>query len=72
MSSGLGSSAPSVADPLPALLRQLEEEYGDDVSPETIDRVAKESLGDFQGVKVRDFVPVFAWRHARQRLRRAF
>jgi hypothetical protein len=64
-------SGPSVADPLPGLLRQLEAEYGDDVPSETIDRVAKESLGDFRGAKVRDFVPVFAWRHARQRLRRA-
>jgi hypothetical protein len=31
----------SLADPLPGLRRRLVEEYGDDVAPETIDRVAE-------------------------------
>lgn len=62
--------ARSSTDPLPGLRRQLADEYGD-VPSETIDKVAKQSLGEFQGARVRDFVPVFAWRRARQRLRRS-
>lgn len=62
--------AQSVTDPLPGLRRQLAEEYGGDVPLETIEKVAEQSLGEFRGAKVRDFVPVFAWRRARQRLRR--
>jgi hypothetical protein len=67
-----------VEDPLPKpvahlLLRlrnQLEEEYGGSVPPDMIDRVAEQSLRDFQEARVREFVPVFAWRRARQRLQR--
>ena len=59
----------SFVDALPGLRRQLAEEYGEEVTPETIDRVAEQSLGEFQGARVREFVPVFAWRRARQRLR---
>jgi hypothetical protein len=61
----------SLADPLPGLRRRLVEEYGDDVAPETIDRVAEQSLGEFKGARVREFVSVFAWRRARERLRHA-
>jgi hypothetical protein len=63
-------SGQSVTNPLAGLRRRLAEEYGDDVTPETIDRVAEQSLGELQGARVREFVPVFAWRRARQRLRR--
>jgi hypothetical protein len=59
------------ADPLPGLLQQLEEEYGDRVPPETIEIVARQSLGAYQGARVREFVPVFAWRLARSRLHRS-
>jgi hypothetical protein len=61
----------SLPDPLPGLRRRLVEEYGDDVAPETIDWVAEQSLGEFKGARVREFVSVFAWRRARERLRRA-
>ena len=57
-----------VADLLPRLRNQLEEEYGGSVPSETIERVAEQTLREFQEVRVRDFVPVFAWRRARQRL----
>lgn len=60
----------SFVDALPGLRRQLAEEYGEEVTPETIDRVAEQSLGELRGARVREFVPVFAWRRARQRLRR--
>jgi hypothetical protein len=59
------------ADPLPGLRKQLEEEYGDRVPPETIEIVARQSLGAYQSARVREFVPVFAWRLARRRLRRS-
>ncbi len=60
----------SVKDPLPGLRKQLADEYGRDVPLETIEKIAEQSLGEFQGARVRDFVPVFAWRRARQLLRR--
>ena len=58
-----------IADPLPGLRKQLTDEYGDSVPADVIDLVARQSLGEFQKAKVRDFVPVFAWRRARRRLR---
>jgi hypothetical protein len=57
-------------DPLPRLRSQLEEEYGGTVPPETIANVAEQTLRELQGARVREFVPVFAWRRARQRLHR--
>jgi len=58
-----------ITDPLPGLRKQLTDEYGDSVPADVIDLVARQSLGEFQTAKVRDFVPVFAWRRARRRLR---
>jgi hypothetical protein len=59
-----------VADLLSRLRSQLEEEYGGSVPSQTIDHVAEQTLREFQGARVREFVPVFAWRRARQRLQR--
>ena len=58
------------ADLLPRLRNQLEEEYGGSVPSDRIEQVAVQTLREFQGVRVREFVPVFAWRRARQLLRR--
>jgi hypothetical protein len=41
------------------------------VSTETIDRAAVEALDELSSARIRDFVPVFAWRRARARLRRS-
>jgi hypothetical protein len=60
-----------VADPLPRLREQLADEYRGTVSTETIDRAAVEALGELSNARIRDFVPVFAWRRARARLRRS-
>jgi hypothetical protein len=56
-------------DPLPGLRRRLASEYGGSVPDESIDLAAREALADLSGARVRDFVPVFAWRRARRRLR---
>jgi hypothetical protein len=56
-------------DPLPGLRQQLTEEYGDTVPRERIDEVAQQALGEFGSARVRDFVPVLAWRRARHQLR---
>ena len=65
-----GRGEPRAPDPLPGLRKQLVEEYGTGVPEETIVRVAEQSLKEFQGARIREFVQVFAWRRARQRLRR--
>jgi hypothetical protein len=57
-------------DPLPGLKKQLEEEYGD-LPQERIDEVAKHAVGRLAKARVKDFVPVLAWRHARHHLQRA-
>lgn len=57
-------------DPLPGLKKQLRSEY-DRLPEERIDQVAKHSLDRYAAAKVREFVPVLAWRHARRHLQRA-
>jgi hypothetical protein len=54
-------------DPLPRLKKQLTEEF--EGQPEDlIDQAAKHSLDRFKSAPVREFVPIFAWRHARRHL----
>jgi hypothetical protein len=54
-------------DPLARVRGQLEAEYGGMVPRERIDRAAKqEALSD---ARIRDFVPLLAWRQARAQLR---
>ena len=69
MSSRRTPRDPSGRGALLGLRQQLRQEYGDAVPGELIDRVAEETLRELQGARIRDFVPVFAWRRARQRLR---
>ena len=57
-------------DPLPRLRKQLAEEYRDQPG-DRIDEAAKHALDRFGGAKVREFVPILAWRHARRHLRSA-
>jgi hypothetical protein len=57
-------------DPLPGLQKRLAEEFGDAVPPETISQIARQSLSELRGARIPDFVPMFAWRRARGRLRR--
>jgi hypothetical protein len=59
-----------IKNPFPGLKKQLEEEYRG--PPESkIDEVAKQALGEFDGARVREFVPILAWRRARKQLRKA-
>jgi hypothetical protein len=57
-------------DPLPGLKKQLRSEY-DELPEERIEQVAKHSLDKYAAAKVREFVPVLAWRHARRHLQHA-
>jgi hypothetical protein len=59
-----------IKNPFPGLKKQLEEEYRG--LPESkIDEVARQALGEFEGVRVHEFVPILAWRRARKQLRKA-
>jgi hypothetical protein len=58
----------AIRNPLPGLCRQLEGEFGDVLSKQTIDAAAEHALGELEGARIREYVPVFAWRHARARL----
>ena len=60
----------SIKEPLPRLKKELTEEF--EGRPEVlIDQAAKHSLDRYKSAKVREFVPIFAWRHARAHLRGA-
>lgn len=56
-------------DPLPALRKTLQKEFDGRVPPETIDQEAKTAVDHFEGVPVRAFLPILAWRRAREVLR---
>lgn len=59
-----------IKNPFPGLKKQLEQEYRG--LPESkIDEVARQALGEFKGVRVREFVPILAWRRARKQLRKS-
>jgi hypothetical protein len=66
----VGPKQEPIKDPLPGLKMRLEREY-EHVPDERIDQVAKHSVERFSGARVREFVSVLAWRHARMHLRRA-
>jgi hypothetical protein len=57
-------------DSLPGLKKQLSEEYVDQTE-DRIDQAARHGLDRLADVRVRGFVGIFAWRHAREHLRRA-
>jgi hypothetical protein len=65
-----GTVESSTRDPLQRLRKQLAEEYRDQPG-DRIDEAAKHALDRLGGARVKEFVPIFAWRHARQHLRRA-
>jgi hypothetical protein len=60
----------STRDPLQRLRKQLADEYRDQPD-DRIDEAAKHALNRLGDARVREFVPIFAWRHARQHLRSA-
>ena len=57
----------SIRDPFPRLREQLIEEF-EGQREDLIDQAAKHSLERHKGAKVREFVPIFAWPHARRHL----
>ncbi len=59
---------PHTPDPRAFVVHQLSMEFGDQVDPQTIQEVATHEVSQFDGAKVRDFVPIIAWRLARARL----
>jgi hypothetical protein len=61
----------ALRDPLPGLRSQLVNEFGSKVPPEQIERMAEQALHQFDSARIREFVPVFAWRRARQLVRDA-
>ena len=64
------SSTQRPADLAPGLRRRLTDEYGGLVPDEAIARAAEKAVARFEAARIRDYVPVLAWRHARRRLRR--
>jgi len=57
------------ADPQQRIEQDLAREFAD-VDRRTLATVASEALARYDGVRIRDFAPVLAWRDARDRLRR--
>jgi hypothetical protein len=57
-------------DPLVVLKQHLSEEF-ENQPEDMINEAAKHSLDRFADARIRDFVGVFAWRHASKHLRQA-
>ena len=57
-------------NPLRGVKQQLREEY-EELPEERIDEVAKHALDDFSSARVKEFIPILAWRRAREELRKA-
>ena len=57
-------------DPLVRVRSELEAEYAGTVPQERIDRAAQEAVAELSGARIPDFVPLLAWRRARESLRR--
>jgi hypothetical protein len=56
-------------DELDRFRQDLTREFGDRVPEGTLTRIASETWERFRGARLREFVPVFAWREARARLK---
>jgi hypothetical protein len=63
-------ATPLIGDPLRGLVEQLKDAHGD-LPDEQIKDVAEHSLDRFAKARIRNFVPVLAWRHAQRHLQRA-
>jgi hypothetical protein len=63
------SADETVRDPLPGLRAQLLDEFGAAVPPERLEQAAEQALHQLDSARVREYVPVFAWRRARQLVR---
>jgi hypothetical protein len=61
----------ALKDPLPGVMKQLKEEH-EELPEQKIDKAARHGLERLSGARVREFVPILAWRHAREHLRKAF
>jgi hypothetical protein len=56
------------AGPSQYVFARLSEEFDGRVDPEIIRRVSDEEVAFFEGTRVKDFVPILAWRRAKARL----
>jgi hypothetical protein len=61
---------PLIREPLRGLVEQLKDAHGD-LPDEQIRDVARHSLDRFAKARIRNFVPVLAWRHAQRHLQMA-
>ena len=50
-------------------IAHLTDEFTGTFGPETVERFVRESLDDLEGVRVKDFIPIFVRRFSRERLR---
>jgi len=50
-------------------IAHLTEEFRGTFGPETVERFVRESLDDLEGVRIKDFIPVFVRRFSRDRLK---
>jgi hypothetical protein len=50
-------------------IAHLTDELKGTFGPETVERFVRESLDDLEGVRIKDFIPIFVRRFSRERLR---
>ena len=50
------------------LYERLEADFGHIVDPATLREIAKDEVGSFEFARIRDFIPLIAYRQARDRV----
>jgi hypothetical protein len=59
-------------DPVETVEHDLTAEFGDRLPEEALHEMAREAVSELADARVREFVPILAWRRARSRARAAF
>lgn len=59
----------SARDPVRTVEHDLTVEFGDDLPEDTLHTIAQEAVRELADARVREFVPILAWRRARARAR---
>lgn len=56
-------------DPIAVVEHDLSVEFGNRLPGDTLHAIAEEAVSELAGARVRDYVPILAWRRARSRAR---
>jgi hypothetical protein len=65
----VGTGGSGERDPVVSVEHDLSAEFGDRLPGDALHTIAEEAVSELADARVREFVPVLAWRRARSRAR---